>query len=41
MCTEGRSVESRSVCLTEPNPNYPKKFPRNFALTNLKCKPLE
>ena len=25
MCSEGRRIESRSVCLTQPNQNYPKK----------------
>ena len=39
MCTEGRKIESRSACLTEPNQNYPKKNLRNSSLTSLECKP--
>ena len=28
-----------SVCLTEPNQNYPKEIPRNSSLTSLECRP--
>ena len=39
MCTEGRRIESRSVCLTEPKQNNPKKYTRNSSPTNLVYKP--
>ena len=39
MCTEGRRIESRSVCLKEPKQNYPKKITCNSFPTNLECKP--
>ena len=39
MCTEGRRIKSRSVCLTEPNQIIQKKFPHNSSPTNLECKP--
>ena len=39
MCTKDRRIESRSVCLTEPNQNSHKKFLRNSSPTNLECKP--
>ena len=39
MCTKDRRIESRSVCLTEPNQNSNKKFMCNSSPTNLECKP--
>ena len=32
-------IESSSVCLTEPNQNYPKKIRHNSSPANLECKP--
>ena len=39
MCTKDMRIESRSVCLTEPNQNSHKKFLRKSSPTNLECKP--
>ena len=41
MCTEGRRVESRSVCLTEPKQNYSKKITPNSSPANLEYQPCE
>ena len=39
MYKNDKKIESRSVCLTEPNQNSQKKFLRNSSPTNLECKP--
>ena len=39
MYKKNKRIESRSVCLTEPNQNSHKKFLRNSSPKNLECKP--
>ena len=39
MYKNDKRIESRSVCLTEPNQNSQIKFRRNSSPTNLECKP--
>ena len=41
MCTEGRRIKSRSVCLTEPRQNDSKKISRNSSPTDLEYKSRE